>query len=82
MLMLAIQSFDLILFYAVTRTDTDYHVVEIYFPLLKVKAERLPVFNYLRGSAEDVTRSQQIFFNCRLDKNLVNLFPNFELHHF
>ena len=29
-------------------TDNDYYIVEICFPLIKVKAERLLVLNYLK----------------------------------
>ena len=31
-----------------SEIDDDYYIVEIYFSLLKVKAERLPVFNDLK----------------------------------
>ena len=36
-------------------TDDDYYIVGIYFPLLKVKAERLPVFNYPKDAIANVT---------------------------
>ena len=35
-----------------TGTDDDYYIVEIYFPVIKVKAERSPVFNYLKDTVK------------------------------
>ena len=47
------------------KTDDDHYIVEIYFPLSKVKAERLPVFNYLQDRLQNCCKLRNNYDNRR-----------------